>query len=125
MRGCGDSLASFEFGEYLGEYVHGQVRSVDGSILESAQGFHQLVAVQCASFRQGFSGDHFRQAGAGGNGRHAAARLEADLINLTVGEFDCQLHNVAANGMFQASLGVRIGKFAHVARILEMVEDFF
>ena len=43
---CFEESAGFELGEDLREDVHGQMRSMHGRVVEAAEGFHQLVAME-------------------------------------------------------------------------------
>ncbi len=103
--------------------IQGQMRRVHGSICEASQLFHQLLAPYFSSFRERFSLDHFGEAGTGGDGGHAAAGAKTDLVNAPVGDFDGEIHDVTADGMLQANFGIRLRKFAYIARMLEMVKD--
>ena len=111
--------------QHLREYVHGQMRGVHRSVVEAAQGFHELVAMERPGFRQRFALDHFRKTRTGGNGGDATAGLETDLRDAAIGELDREFHDVTADGMLEAGFGVRMVEFADVARVLKMVEDFF
>ena len=96
---------------------------MSGSFRQSAQGFQELFALQRGGLGHGPAGNQLGETGTGGDGGYTPSRAEPHLPDASIGEFYGQLHDVAADGMLQAYLGVGVGQFAYVARVLEVVED--
>jgi hypothetical protein len=97
---------------------------MDRRVGQAVQGLNQLFSPENRGFRHGFTGHHLGEAGPGGNRGYTAARAETHFGDPSVGKLDRQRHNVPADGVLQTDLGVGVGQVAHVARMLEMVEDF-
>src|SRR5215472_3640992 len=92
---------------------------------ETVKRLQEFFALELAGVGEGASLDHLRQTRSGGNRGDAAADSISDLLDAAVPDLDCKVHNVAADGILNARLGVRAGEVADVARVLEVVEDFF
>src|SRR5262249_6733531 len=101
------------------------MRSVERGAREAVQGLQEFFALELARLGEGASLDHLCQARSGSNRGDAAADAVAHLIYSAVRDLYCQVHDVAADGVFHARLGVRAGEVADVAGVLEVVEDFF
>lgn len=114
-----------QLSQHLRQRIHSQMCCVGGSFRQSAQGFQELLPFQRAGFSQRFPGNHLRETGAGGDRGDTAARAEAHLDYAAIGEFDRQLHDVAAHGMLQSHFGIRPSKLTHVARVFEVIENNF
>src|SRR5450432_1674290 len=96
---------------------------VDRSVGQSAQGFQQVLALECGRLCQRLSLDQRRQARTGRDRGHTAARAIAHLVDPSLRELDGKAHDVAADRMLQPYLRVRRRQLTDVARMLEVIKD--
>lgn len=97
--------------------------SMHRGIGEASQRFHQMLAIERSGFRDGFSLDHLRKAGAGSNRCHTPASAKPDVLNAPIDDFYSERHDVSADRMLNTRLGVSVLELAHVAGMFEMVEQ--
>jgi hypothetical protein len=89
---------------------------------QTADGLHNFFASQTAGRLQRYAANQLRKRGPASHGRNASFRKKADFGDVTFGNLQAQLQNVAASGIHHLRSCVGVGYFAGVAGMLEVIE---
>lgn len=96
-----------------------------GSFGQTSDGLHKFFPAQPARFVHGPSVDHFRQQRPAGHGGNTPLGSKAYLRNAPGDHFHGQLQDVATRRVLDLCGRVRIGDFARIARVLEVIENLW
>ena len=99
-----------------------EVHLVGGQTVQSLS--HGLVG-QGHGLLNGFALDHFRGHGGRGDGRAAAEGLKFYVLNDVIGDFQIDLHNVAALGVADLSHATGVLNNAHIPGMHEVIHNLF
>lgn len=96
-----------------------------GSFGQTSDGLHHLFPAQPASFVHGSSLHKFRQQRPAGHGGNTSLGSKADLNHAPADDLHGQLQDVATRRVLDLCGRVRIGDFARIARVLEVIENLW
>ena len=86
-----------------------------------AQRLDELLATQSARLGDGAAADQFGEQRTASDGGDATFRAKAALHDQAIGNFQRELHNIAASRVLHLHRDIGRGQFADVARMLKMI----
>ena len=107
------------------ESIEGQFRGVMSGGRESAECVGQIIWADDASFLQSFIGEFYGEQRGTSDRRGATLAKETRFDDAAVCDAGVEMEHIAANRIGHLYAGGGVGKLAHIARGLEVIEERF